>query len=67
MTKGKNKQAEDYIQGMFSIYIFADFLWVMSFYELQEAETSIIRLLHNLYAENEKYYSIEKRKRIYDF
>lgn len=64
MTKGRNKQVEDYMQGMFSIDILTD-LFVS--YELQEAEAPIIRLLHNLYAESDKYYPIEKRKRISDF
>lgn len=35
--------------------------------ELHEAEVPIIRLLHNLYAESEKFYPIEKKKRISDY
>jgi hypothetical protein len=64
MTKGRNKQVEDYMQGMFSIDILTD-LFVS--YELQEAEAPVIRLLHNLYAESDKYYPIEKKKRISDY
>lgn len=64
MTKGRNKQVEEHMQSMFSIDILTD---LFLDYELQEAEAPIIRLLHNLYAESDKYYPIEKRKRISDF
>lgn len=64
MTKGRNKQVEDYMQGLFPVDILTD-LFVDE--QLQEAEAPMIRLIHNLYAENDKYYPIEKKKRISDY
>lgn len=51
---------------MFSIEILTDLLLDKDI-KLDQAEAPIIRLLHNLYAESDKFYPIEKRKRISDF
>jgi hypothetical protein len=36
-------------------------------HELHEAEVPVIRLLHYLYAESERFYPIERKKRIVDY
>jgi hypothetical protein len=36
-------------------------------YDLHEAEVPVTRLLHYLYAESEKFYPIEKKRKILDF
>lgn len=64
MTKGRNKIVESYMETMFTLDILSD---LFEKYELHEAEVPIIRLLHNLYAESEKFYPIEKKKRISDW
>ena len=64
MTKGRNKLVEDYVKGMFTADILTDLFLNES---LEEAEPSIVRLLHNLYIESDPYYSIEKNKRISDY
>lgn len=64
MTKGRNKTVESYMETMFTLDILSD---LFEKYELHEAEVPVIRLLHNLYAESEKFYPIEKKKRISDY
>lgn len=64
MTKGRNKTVESYMETMFTLDILSD---LFEHYELHEAEVPVIRLLHNLYAESEKFYPIEKKKRISDY
>jgi hypothetical protein len=64
MTRGRNKLVEDYIKGMFSADILTDLMLEES---LEEAEPSVVRLLHNLYIESDPYYAIEKNKRILDY
>jgi hypothetical protein len=64
MTKGRNKTVESYMETMFTLDILSD---LFEKYDLFEAEVPIIRLLHNLYAESEKFYPIEKKKRISDY
>ena len=64
LTKGRNKIVESYMETMFTLDILSD---LFEKYELHEAEVPIIRLLHNLYAESERFYPIEKKKRISDW
>lgn len=52
------------MESMFTLDILSD---LFEKYELYEAEVPIIRLLHNLYAESERFYPIERKKRISDF
>ena len=64
MTKGRNKTVESYMETMFTLDILSD---LFEKYELHESEVPIVRILHNLYAESEKYYPIEKKKKISDY
>lgn len=52
------------MEGYFSLDILAD---LFEKEQLYEAEAPIIRLLHNLHAESDKYYPIEKNKKISNY
>jgi hypothetical protein len=64
MTKGRNKSVESYLEPMFTLDILSDLFDKDNLYE---SEAPIIRLLHNLHAESERFYPIEKKKRISNF
>ena len=64
MTRGRNKTVEGYLETMFTQDILTE---LFENYQLYESEVPIIRLLHNLHAENERYYPIERKKRISDW
>lgn len=64
MTSGRNKTVESVMEGYFSLDILAD---LFEKEQLYEAEAPIIRLLHNLHAESDKYYPIEKNKKISNY
>ena len=55
MTRGRNKIVESFMEVLFPLDILTD---LFNNYELFEAEAPIIRLLHNLYIESDKFYPI---------
>lgn len=55
LVKGRNKTVESYVETIFSLDVLSE---LFQKYDLHEAEVPIIRLIHNLYAESERFYPI---------
>lgn len=55
MTKGRNKTVEQVIEVMMTLDVLTE---LFENENLEEAEVPIIRLLHYLYAESERFYPI---------
>jgi hypothetical protein len=64
MTKGRNKTTESYIETIMTLDVLSE---LFEREKLEEAEVPVIRLLHYLYAESERFYPIERKKRVVDY
>ena len=64
MTKGRNKTVEQVIEVMMTLDVLTE---LFENENLEEAEVPIIRILHYLYAESERFYPIERKNRIVDY
>lgn len=60
MVQGRNKTVEGYVETLLSAETLSD---LMS-QELFEVEVPIIRIMHYLYAESEKFYPIDRTTRV---
>ena len=63
LAQGRNKITEQELCKIFPLNLLGD---LFENYELYEAEVPVIRLLHYLYTETEKYYPIERRRRLFN-
>lgn len=64
LAQGRNKITEIELSKVYTLKILGD---LFENEELKEAEVPIIRLIHYLYAESEKFYPIEKKRKILNY
>jgi hypothetical protein len=64
LAQGRNKITEIELSKVYTLKILGD---LFENEDLKEAEVPIIRLIHYLYAESEKFYPIEKKRKILNY
>ena len=64
MTQGRNKTVENYIEVMLTQDVLSE---LMINYKLYNVEAPIIRIMHYLYAESQRFYPIDKITRVLNF
>ncbi len=64
MVKGRNKTVETYVETMFTLDVLSE---LFEKYDLHQAEVPVTRLLHYLYVESEKFYPMERKRRLMNF